>query len=272
MFLKSLLFISLVALLVSAALWQGIELGQLFNIESLLIVFGGMAIALRLGFPYQEIKETLTAVKYAMSKQSSDVDPEKILTDILKAARTYRINGPNALGKAVKSIDNQFLRFGATLVADGYDRWALASALEREDSNLKNERKTQIDILRTLARLAPALGMAGTVISLMQVMQDIQNPGGLTSSIGLALSSTLYGILMANLVFIPFTSKLETLARREASERTMLAEALLDMHQAEHPMRIAEKMNCYDLYCRLKKEEVDPGVEQSILLSGGETH
>ena len=239
------------------SLLNGIDINQLFNLQSLIIVFGGMAVSIMFGFPRDKIKDTYRAVKYAMLHENFSIEQGKLLSELIKIARIYRVNGPFALSRAVDTIENRFFKFGASLVAEGYDRSALLNALEREDNILKNERKIQLQILRTLTKLAPALGMAGTVISLMQVMHDLNRPEDLSSSLGLALSSTLYGILMANLLFIPLTSKLEAIARKESEERAIVAEALLDIHQAEHPMRIAEKLNCYDLYCKIKEEKAD---------------
>ncbi len=241
------------------SLFNGIELNQLFNIQSLVIVFGGMALSIRLGFPREKIRETFQAVRDAMANNNMSADPSELLGELIRIARIYRLHGPFALSRAADRLDNRFLKFGASLVAEGYDKWALLNALEREDKLLANERKTQLQILKTLTRLAPALGMAGTVISLMQVMHDLHSPDSLSGSLGLALSSTLYGILMANLFFIPMTSKVEAMARKESDERAVVAEALLDIHQAEHPMRIAEKLNCYDLYCQIKEETAAKG-------------
>lgn len=94
--------------------------------------------------------------------------------------------------------------------------------------------------------------MAGTVISLMQVLQDLTHPEHASASPGLALSSTLYGVLLANLLFLPLASKLEEFTRAEAAERSMIIEALRGLQPNEHPLRIAERLNAYELYRHIK--------------------
>ena len=258
MFTRSIAIGIILICLLAYGFLNGLSLSQVINPQSLAIVFGGMAVVLWVGFPQERVRATINAIRKSIAmKTTPEEDTRAILPQVLELAGIYRLKGPLALEKAINRVSHEYLKFGASLIAEGYDRWSLVSALERESVIARGERKAQIQLLTTLTRLAPALGMAGTVVSLMHVMQHLDTSEQLGPSMGLALSSTLYGILLANLCFLPLASKLEELARREVYEHSMLTEALLGLQQAMHPLRIAEKLNAYDIYCEMKKAETD---------------
>ncbi len=236
-------------------LW-GVDMGQIFNFQSLVIVFGGLFLAVWLGFPVERVTTTFRNLKRAFANEKHGAAEEKrLLGQALGLARIYRLQGPIALQKAASKVRDDFLRYGAILVAEGYNEISLTSALQREYLNRNDAAASEIQLLRTLARLAPALGMAGTVISLMQVMQHLGTESALGRSLGLALSSTLYGILLANLLFLPASIKLQQFFSRKAAAMRIVMDALLGIQKAEHPLRIAERLNSYELYCRLRDKE-----------------
>ncbi len=236
-------------------LW-GVDVTQIFNFQSLVIVFGGLFLAIWLSFPSERVSATFKNLKGAFRKEMEEADAEKrLLAQALGLARIYRLKGPLALQRAASKVEDDYLRYGAILVAEGYNEISLMGALQRENLKRNDLAMSQIQLLRTLARLAPALGMAGTVISLMQVMQHLGTQGTIGASLGLALSSTLYGILLANLLFLPASIKLQQYFSKRADVRRMVMDVLLGIQRAEHPLRIAERLNSYELYCELKEKE-----------------
>lgn len=251
---------ALIALIISASMaygfLKGLSLAQIVNFQSILIVAGGLCLVAFIGFPPRLIRSTFQAVREAAGSQN---DPEeglrRLLMEALELARTYRLRGPAELERAAASVRSGFLSFGATLVAEGYDKLSLMAALERQRRQIEGERRAQIRLLSTLTRLAPSLGMAGTVVSLMQVMQDLGVSSDIGPSMSLALSSTLYGILLANLVFLPMASKIEELARQESALCSAAAEALMGIRDGLHPLRIAERLDAYELYLEMVQKK-----------------
>ncbi len=235
-------------------LW-GVNIKQIFNLQSLVIVFGGLFLAIWFSFPAERIVATWKSLKRAFRNEGEEAEDERrLLAQALGLARIYRLKGPIALQRAATQVDDDYLRYGAILVAEGYNEISLMGALQRENLKRNDLALSQVQLLKTLARLAPALGMAGTVISLMQVMQHLGTEGTLGASLGLALSSTLYGILLANLLFLPASIKLQQYFSRRADARRMVMDVLLGIQKAEHPLRIAERLNSYELYCELKEK------------------
>ncbi len=235
--------------------FKDIDISQVINFQSIVIVFGGLFLVAWLGFPLGQVKACLRNVERSLKHGFDDGYESSLLKEVLFLARVYRTHGPLALEKAAGKISHDFLRYGAILVSEGSDTIPLLSALEREHNILDRRAMAQVKFLKTLAHLSPALGMAGTVVSLMQVMQTLGQNANMGASLGLALSSTLYGILLANLFFLPISLKLQQYFERESSVRMMLADALIGVQQAEHPLRIAEKLNSYELYCKVREEE-----------------
>ncbi len=233
---------------------NGVRLGSLFNLQAMIIVFGGMLLVAMLGFSRERIKSTWHSIM-AIFKGSLCDDEDELLMDIFRLASIYRIHGPLALERAVASVKNEFLRYGAIFVAEGYDEWSLANALERELHLRNKEALSQVSLIKTLMRLAPSLGMAGTVISLMQVMGNLDALDAAGPALAVALSSTLYGVLIANLLLLPISAKLEQKAGKEFDTNTMIIEALLAMTRTEHPMKIADRFNAYNLYQKYKETQ-----------------
>ncbi len=253
---RSTLYVAVLAILMCYGFLKGLSPSQVINLQSLAIVVGGLCLFALIGFPTSRVKETILAVKEAAGRQfDSDAEFRQLLSEILSLSRIYRLKGPASLEKAAEEVNNPFLRFGATLVAEGYDRWSLLAALNRQKGMLEGQRRSQVRLLSTLVRLAPSLGMAGTVVSLMQVMQDLGS-SQIGPSMTLALSSTLYGILLANLVFLPMASKIEELSRHEAEQCGVVIEAVMGIHEGLHPLRIAERLNAYELYIEMIRDEI----------------
>ena len=207
-------FFTVTMIVLVLGLLKGLRPDEILNVQALFIVFGGTSMVLLVGFPQKRVIDTCKAVKKALFLKKHEEERDKILKEVLRLARIYRIHGPIALERAAKKIENDFLRFGASLVAEGYDRASLNAALEIEASARHSERISQIRLIKTLTRLTPALGMAGTVVSLMQVMGTLNQPDQAGPALGLALSSTLYGLLLANLLFLPLATKLQELAEK----------------------------------------------------------
>jgi len=253
--LKHLITAMFVCLFLGMGFLWGVNITQIINLQSLIIVFGGLFLAIWFSFPTERIFATWKSLKRAFrnGKKESEIE-RRLLGQGLGLARIYRLKGPIALQRAANQVDDGFLRYGAILVAEGYNEISLLAALQRENQKRNDLAMSQVQLLKTLTRLAPALGMAGTVISLMQVMQHLGSEGTLGASMGLALSSTLYGILLANLLFLPASIKLQQYFSKKADARRMVMDILIGIQKAEHPLRIAERLNSYELYCELKEK------------------
>ncbi len=265
MVLRSFSFGLAALLFLALGFLQGLQVATLINLQAMVIVFGGMALVLTMGFSRDRVSATWRSIRRLFrGDYHSEAERRRLLKEIFRLANLYRLHGPLALERGLKEVEHPFLRYGAMFVAEGYDRWALTHALERELRAREARMRSQVELLRTLMRLAPSLGMAGTVVSLMQVMGRLETMASASSALAVALSSTLYGVLTANLLLLPIAAKLEQRAQEEHETDAMVVEALLAMEATEHPMRIAERFNAYDLYQEYRQGAAAPEMKGSL--------
>ncbi len=249
--------------------FKGVAIQDIFNIQALLLLSAGLMFGICLGWPLSRIKAAISSANKVISQDISTAKTS-MLSELFKVAKHYRLEGPLGLEKVLPEITHPFLKFGAGLVVEGYDETNLKNCLEIENMKAVCDLKSNINLFKSLARLAPALGMAGTVIGLMEAMSHLGNQQALGHALALALSTTLYGLLLAHLLFLPIANKMEEFGAVEGIERSMILDGLLKVLNGEHPLRIAEALDAYDLYLTVSKNiEIQTGLrEQDTLLEG----
>ncbi len=248
---KGVLFVGCFSALIIASVSGQIPLSALFNVQSLLLVIGGTALVIFFGFPVQRLHKTYLSVQKIFAE--NDTETAMTLTpSILHLARVYHYNGALALEKSLRNVGNDFLVFGMNLIIAKYDRSLLQLALSRELQKQLSEKMAQVHLLKTVSKLTPALGMLGTVISLMGVMRIFGQSEAVGESISLALSSTLYGLLLSHILILPIITKLEDKIADWHELQIVIADSVIGIAEGEHPLRLSERLNAYDVYCQLQ--------------------
>jgi chemotaxis protein MotA len=131
------------------------------------------------------------------------------------------------------------------LTVDGMEPQAIQEILETEIAYLEERHQTGADILATFGTYAPALGMIGTVIGLVLMLKTMNDPSSIGPSMAVALITTFYGAVLANLVFNPMAAKLKNRSKEEVLVRGMILEGILCISKGENPRIIEEKLNSY---------------------------
>lgn len=245
------IFAGCVAALIAASVAGQLPLAALFNLQALLLVVGGTVLVIFFGFPMKRLQETRLAIRQVLTEKNDPV----VLTltpTILSLAKVWHYNGALALEKSLKNVGNDFLVYGMNLLIAKYDQSLLQLALHREIQRQLSEKMAQVHLLKTVSKLTPALGMLGTVISLMGVMRVFGQSEAVGESISLALSSTLYGLLLAHIIILPIITKLEANITLWHEEQMIIADSVIGISEGEHPLRLAERLNAYDVYCDLQ--------------------
>jgi chemotaxis protein MotA len=213
------------------------------NLQSLILVLGGTAVCGLMAFPLQTVRDMLTSLRLAMRPESMDV--ETLIEQIKTLARIRRTQGPRELSAASSTLDNLFLRKGIDLVVDDYDRHRVCDVMEKEFELYFSRRESQISILNTLARLAPAFGFVGTVIGLINVLASLQDPLALGRSMSLALYTTLYGLLLSNFLFLPLARKLTEHTKQEETLLKLILEGVMDIAETKNPWAVSHRLKSY---------------------------
>ena len=210
-----------------------------FNLDALLIIGSGTLIGLFVGFPSQRIKAAFFHVKDSFGDRENR---NSLLKEILSMARLYKRGNIRELERQLAEIKDDFFRLGMHLLINQHPLEEIKDVLEREMAlRIVNHNLSQ-NILKTLARLTPALGLAGTIISLIKMFDHFQSIETMTPMMAVALMSTFYGVIIANLIMLPLSSKLKEKAILSESLMAMTIEGLVAISEREHPLKIEEKL------------------------------
>jgi chemotaxis protein MotA len=219
---------------------EGTSILALFNIPAFIIVFGGTLGATMAGTSFDRIKAIPKLYVKAFKGAELDlVGRHRVLTDLAERARR---EGLLALDQDVADIEDEFTRKGMQLVVDGTDPEVVREIMEVQIDGMAHRHATYADPFEKGAGFAPTMGIIGTVMGLISVLKNLSDPASLGPSISVAFIATLYGVGMANCVFLPVANKLKQLSREEVELRTMTLEGILAIQAGENPRVVSDKL------------------------------
>ncbi len=210
------------------------------NIPSMMIVFGGAFAAVLVNFPLKEVIGVFKVVSKAFFGQAED--PLPIIDILYNLSQATRQDGLLALDKKLGSIDNTFLRTGLEMAVDGSEPETIRNVMETELSYLVGRHIKGQQILMALGMYAPAFGMVGTLIGLVGMLANMEDPSSIGPAMAVALITTFYGAFIANLVFLPLGGKLKNKSDDEIVIKEMIIEGVLAIPAGEHPKNIRRKL------------------------------
>ena len=229
--------------LVVAAILSGSSLIVFISVPSFLVVVGGTLGAALVNYPMSYMIGVVGVIKNTFF--SSLEAPADIIDRFKDYANRARREGILSLEPLIKEIEDDYMRKGLQLTVDGLEPQTIQEILETEVSYLEERHKTGAEIVAVLGTLAPAMGMIGTVIGLVQMLQTMSDPSSIGPAMAVALLTTLYGAILANLVFNPMSGKLKTRSKEEVLLREMIMEGILSISKGENPRIIEEKLNSF---------------------------
>ncbi|MBN2140002.1 MAG: MotA/TolQ/ExbB proton channel family protein [Desulfovibrionaceae bacterium] len=229
--------------LVVSGIVTGGSLMIFVSIPSALIVVGGTIGASLVNYPLGRVLGVIGVVKNTFF--SSLPVPAEIITNFMDYANRARREGILSLEPLLKEIDDDYMRKGLQLTVDGLEPQAIQDILETEVQYLEGRHEIGAELMAVMGTIAPAMGMIGTVIGLVQMLQTMSDPSTIGPAMAVALITTFYGALLANLVFNPMSGKLKTRSKEEVLIREMIMEGILSISKGENPRIIAEKLNSY---------------------------
>lgn len=227
--------------LVISAIMIGSSLFVFVSIPSALIVIGGTIGATLVHYPLGHILGVVGVVKNCFFNQLPK--PSDTISQFLEYANRARKEGILSLEPLLKEITDPYLRKAMQLTVDGVEPQMIQDIMETEISYLQERHETGADIFAAMGMYAPALGMIGTVIGLVQMLQSMDDPSAIGPAMAVALITTFYGAVLANLVFNPLSGKLKTRSKEEVLLRELALEGILSISRGENPRIIEEKLN-----------------------------
>lgn len=212
---------------------------SLLNLDALLIVLGGSLCAAFIGFPLSKIRCAAVHVTETFRDHRERV---ALVGKITGVARTLRKADIRAAERQIENINDDFLRFGLDLLVNNTREEDIRQSMEREMALRMVQYHSSQNVLRTMARLTPAFGLVGTVLSLIRMFGSVQSFDGLAPHMAGALMSTLYGVVISNLFMLPLSARVADRAVVSEIHMNMALEGVLAIHNQEHPMKIEEKL------------------------------
>ncbi|QEK12269.1 motility protein A [Crassaminicella thermophila] len=214
-----------------------------YNLPSIVIVIGGTIAGTLVAYPLNKVKDSLVIVKKAFTTKS--LNPTEVIDNIIEIANIARREGLLALEEAAENINDEFLQKGVMLIVDGTDPELVRNILETELSFIEERHGEGRSIFDTLGSLAPAFGMVGTLIGLINMLKTLEDPSTVGPKMSVALITTFYGAVLANLIFIPIAAKLKIRSREEILIKELMVEGLLSIQAGENPRIIEVKLKSF---------------------------
>ena len=181
---------------------------------------------------------------------------------LAKLADKARRDGLLGLEEDSKKIEDKFLQKGIMMIVDGVDPDQVASIMETGIEQMRARHKAGIAFYATAGGFAPTFGILGTVMGLINVLKKLDDPGALGPAIASAFLATLWGLLSANLIFLPLSGKLKAKDEEEARDRTMMLEGILSIQAGENPRIVRDKLTAYLPPFEVKAEGDAKGAEK----------
>ncbi len=233
------LFLGVVTVVVSILLGGGLQ--AFWDIPSVFCVVGGVVCVTVASFSTERLKSLSKAMGIAFKNQKIDLTHD--IDMIVEIANNARRNGLLALEEM--PLDDPFLKKGIMLVVDGCDQELIRSILETELSVTKSRHADNRAILEAAAAYSPAFGMIGTLIGLINMLKNLDDMSALGPSMSVALVTTFYGSVLANMVFNPLSKRLKALGSVEYMRKELMLEGVMAVQNGENPRSIREKLNAY---------------------------
>ncbi len=226
-------------------LWAITSAGTLsafIDLPSLMITLFGSMAALFISFPLDAFLSVPKSIRNLFGKSENRVDMVKTLVEFSRDARR---NGILSIEEDLAEQDNEMLVSGLQMIIDGKDGETIQDFLELKMGTIESDYQVAPRFLNKWGEFAPAFGMVGTLTGLIIMLGELDDPSTIGSGMATALITTLYGTILANLIFIPLASNLEGLAADKLQINEIILEGILSLQEGQNPRDIEEKLKTF---------------------------
>ncbi len=228
-------------LVVGTAIVLGGSVAAFVDAPSLVLVVGGTLLVTLMKFSFRQFSNaTKVAIKAFIYRVP---EPEDLITKSIELANSARASGLLALEEA--DVPDEFFKKALNLVVDGHDPEVVRSILVKDlELTLKRHRDGQA-IFKAIGDAAPAMGMIGTLIGLVQMLGAMSDPKQIAPAMAIALLTTLYGAMIANLIAIPIADKLSLRSTEERLAKSLIIDAVMSIQDGQHPRIMRDLLKNY---------------------------
>lgn len=221
-----------------SAIWE-----SFLDLPSAVITFGGSFTAILTSYPLNVYLSNFKTAAQAFKVPK--LDEAGTITKIIELSNVARKEGLLALEEIGSNLEDEFMKKGILLIVDGTEPDLVRAILETELSCIESRHKSVIGFWENIASMGPAWGMIGTLIGLINMLKNLEDPSTIGPNMAVALITTLYGSLLANWIATPLASKLKYNSDLEVQLKEVTIEGLLSIQAGENPRVIEEKLKSF---------------------------
>jgi chemotaxis protein MotA len=239
------------ACIVATILLPGANISDYVDPASVFIVLGGVIASTIVAYPMKTLKNLIKVMSKAFKARKIDLPND--IDMIINVANVARRESILAIEESVRELNDPFFLKGALLVVDGIDPELVREVMEMELSYIKDRHSGSQAVILQMSSFSPAYGMIGTLIGLINMLGNLTDMDSLGPNMAIALVTTFYGVILANLVFTPIAKKLKMMGDDEILRDELLLEGILAIQAGENPTLIRERLNAFLPHSQLEK-------------------
>ncbi len=242
-----------VALLITAiGIAEGASYSSFIDYGSVMVVIGGSIAATMISFPLKQFLKLPVVVKKVFMNKTPNVN--ELIEQMVSLAETARRDGLLALEGRLDEVSDPFVGLGIQMAIDGTQPEVIENILRTEIDSVATRHRDGKSILEAMGRFAPAYGMIGTLMGLIIMLSNMEDTSSIGSGMAIALITTLYGAISANMFFLPFAEKLGYLNKVELLGMEISLRGIMAIQSGENPRIIEQKLSTF-LPPHLRKQE-----------------
>ena len=210
---------------------------------AMMVVFGGTMGATLLAYPLKEVLGVFRVVRNVFQYRSQS--PLELIPQLTSFARKARQEGILSFEDEIQRINDPFLSRGLQMAIDGMESRSIEEVMSNEILCVSERHRLGAEIFSTMGTFAPAVGMLGTIIGLVQMLMQMDDPSRIGEPMAVALLTTFYGTLLANLVFLPVAAKLKTRSKQEILIKEMVLEGVIAIQSGDNHRVVEQKLKAF---------------------------
>jgi chemotaxis protein MotA len=231
-------------LVISIAIQPGAPFDAFIDYPSIMVVIGGASAAVLISFPLKNVFNVFGVIKNVFFRKTEEFS--KLIEQIVSLAETARRDGLLALEERIDDISNPFIILGVQMAVDGTRPEVIENIMRTEMDAVSTRHRNGKNVLDQMGRFAPAFGMIGTLMGLIMMLRSMgSNPDGIGQGMAIALITTLYGAIMANLICLPCAEKLGFINRHELLAMEIVVRGIMGIQSGDNPRVIEQKLSTF---------------------------
>lgn len=219
--------------IVLMAMAMGSSIAMFINIPGMMIVVGGTVAATMIRYSMSDSFKAI-GMSFSVLKVDSEVKDFNELVDITEDLLRL-VRGKGVLAMESYEVNNSFYQTGVRMIVDGYSLELVKQTLREKNKLLIEKAETSAGVFRSVGDAAPAFGMIGTLVGLIQMLSNLSDPSAIGPAMAVAMLTTLYGAMIANLFALPVADKIESWAQNESERELLIIEAIESIGQGHNP-------------------------------------